>query len=216
MIQHGIRCAGYGQSPKPASPAPYKLHAIVQQLVELLQSLNIHTAIHVVGHDWGAATAWRLALVHPQRVRSLTALSVGHPAGGAAAGGMPQRAKWWYMLFFCQAVRVRLHSETAATTCIMQEAEQLLAANDWTLLRAMLREADHAQQQRYVDRLSQPGALTGALDWYRANVRAGMLGQTQLRAGGVLDCPVMGVWGDQGVSLLESIGFDHRAPQTAR
>ena len=76
----------------------------------------------------------------------------------------------------------------------------MLAANDWVLLRAMLREADPAQQQRYVERMSQPGSLRAALNWYRANVRAGMLGQTELRSSDVLmHCPVMGVWGDQGV-----------------
>lgn len=80
-----------------------------------------------------------------------------------------------------------------------QEAEALLANDDWALLRAMLREADAAQLQHYVERLSQPGALTAALNWYRANVRAGMVGQTALRDGGLVQCPVMGVWGNQGV-----------------
>lgn len=63
----------------------------------------------------------------------------------------------------------------------------------------MLWEADAAQQQRYVERISQPGALTAALNWYRANVRAGMLGQTALRDSKQLACPVMGVWGDHGM-----------------
>ena len=55
----------------------------------------------VVGHDWGAAVAWYLAGVHPDRVRSLTALSVPHPRAFAEAmlrSRQPLRS--WYMLVF--------------------------------------------------------------------------------------------------------------------
>ena len=54
---------------------------------------------HVVGHDWGAAVAWALAALAPDRVDHLVALSVGHPAT-FRAGGFEQYEKSWYMLLF--------------------------------------------------------------------------------------------------------------------
>lgn len=35
-----------------------------------------HRKVAMVGHDWGAPVAWHLALLEPQRVRALVALSV--------------------------------------------------------------------------------------------------------------------------------------------
>ena len=41
----------------------------------------------LVGHDWGAMVAWVVAGRHPDRVRTLTAVSVPHPRAFAAAFG---------------------------------------------------------------------------------------------------------------------------------
>ena len=81
---------GYGRSAAPASPAAYALRGVAAGLAGLLDSLGLPAAA-VVGHDWGAAAAWRLALDFPARVARLAVVSVGHPACGAAAGGLEQR-----------------------------------------------------------------------------------------------------------------------------
>lgn len=112
---------GCGLSDKPADAAAYNLKHVVQDLLMVLDQFGINTAV-VVGHDWGAATAWRLAMSAPHRVEKLVVLSVGHPGAGVAAGGMKQRAKFWYYLFF-QYVGV---------------AEAALQANDWQLFREFL------------------------------------------------------------------------------
>jgi len=58
---------------------------------------------HVVGHDWGGVVAWHLAAKHPERIRSLTALSVPHPIAFATALASPssdQRQQSGYVAFF--------------------------------------------------------------------------------------------------------------------
>lgn len=69
---------GYGQSDKPGDVAAYSLRRVCRLLCGLLDALGVRQAC-VVGHDWGAGTAWALAMHHPERVSKLVVLSVGHP-----------------------------------------------------------------------------------------------------------------------------------------
>ena len=141
---------GRGGSDKPARVEDYALPLIVRDVAALLDALGVERA-HVVGHDWGAAVAWAFATLAPQRVERLVAISVGHPG----TGGRPtleQLQKGWYRLLF-QFAGV---------------AEELLQRDDWYLLRTLL--AGASDLERYIADLGQPGALTPALNWYRANL----------------------------------------------
>jgi pimeloyl-ACP methyl ester carboxylesterase len=76
---------GYGQSGKPSNVSAYSLKRVCSMLCGVLDAVGVQAAC-VVGHDWGAATAWALTLQQPQRVSKLVVLSVGHP-GEARTGG---------------------------------------------------------------------------------------------------------------------------------
>lgn len=179
---------GYGDSEKPSETKQYRLSEVVKLLLALLDKLCVQRC-HLVGHDWGAATAWKFSLVYPERVSSLVVLSVGHPGGGPAAGGLRQRAASWYMLFF----------QYVGT------AEEALRGNDWQLFRQFMAPAGEAATQAYIDNLSQPGALTAALNWYRANFRVDVFGATQVNPTKwpKVQCPVLGVWGSADKALTE-------------
>ena len=119
-------------------------------LLAVLDALEVERA-QVVGHDWGAGVAWALAAFVPQRVERLVVLSVGHPQAFSEPT-IEQREKSWYMLLFQFA----------------DVAEEMLQRDDWRLMREWLR--DNGDVERYLADLSRPGALTAALNWYRANV----------------------------------------------
>ncbi|KAG9019473.1 hypothetical protein FRB90_001947 [Tulasnella sp. 427] len=55
---------------KPMLVSAYTPKSISSDLVALLDYLKIPQVI-VVGHDWGAAIAWRLCAFHPNRVKAL-------------------------------------------------------------------------------------------------------------------------------------------------
>jgi pimeloyl-ACP methyl ester carboxylesterase len=139
---------GFGDSDKPAEVEPYRVRHSVADLVAVLDQLGIDRA-RVVGHDWGAGVAWALALMAPERVERLAALSVGHPASGHRT--VEQREKSWYMLLFQFA-----------------EAEEILRKDDWALMREWM--ASHPELDAAIERLERPGALTASLNWYRANM----------------------------------------------
>ncbi len=167
---------GFGQSDRPADVAAYAMTTLVADVVGLLDVLEVEQA-DVVGHDWGAALAWTLAMAVPARVRRLAVLSVGHPAA-FFTDPVGQRERSWYMLFF-QFPGV---------------AEEALPRNDWALWRTVFGE--HGDVDRHRADLSRPGALTAALNWYRANISPETFGWTTVPPLPPVHCPVLGIWSD--------------------
>ena len=68
---------GYGESDKPFEIEAYNQVAVVNDIIGLIPALGYETAV-VIGHDWGAPTAWSCALNHPDKVcrgRALRSIS---------------------------------------------------------------------------------------------------------------------------------------------
>jgi pimeloyl-ACP methyl ester carboxylesterase len=145
---------GYCASARPRGRAAYRTRALVDDVLALLYDAGL-TSAHVVGHDWGAVVAWALSAWHPERVRTLTALSVPHPAAmQRAMVTSDQSLRSAYIAFFQLPVLPE---------------RLLLAGNGALLRRSLVRGGLRADLvDRYVDRMREPGALTSALNWYRA------------------------------------------------
>lgn len=170
---------GYGDSDIPRSPDAYRVDTLVDALVTVLDGCGI-TSASVVGHDWGAVLAWRLATRHPDRVDRLVALSVGHPVAWAGSG-LQQRLRSSYVLFFATPVL----------------AEKSLSARDFWLFRQLMR--DETEFPLWHAQLSRPGRLEAALGLYRANLDLPRLGGWT-----PLPMPVMGLWGEGDPALTET------------
>lgn len=179
---------GFGGSDRPEGREAYAMRALVGDALGILDELGVEKA-RVVGHDWGAALAWALAALAAARVDSLAALSVGHPNGYFASSRQRQRS--WYMLFFA----------------FEGVAETWLPRDDWRMLRTMA--GDTGDVDRYIEDLSRPGALTAALNWYRANIAPGDFISREHPLPPVR-CPTLGIWstGDRfcGEEQMEGAG----------
>jgi pimeloyl-ACP methyl ester carboxylesterase len=145
---------GYSPGARPRGRSAYRLREVVDDVLALLDAAGLGSA-HVVGHDWGGLVGWALGAWHPERVRTLTSLSVPHPAAlGRAVLNSDQGLRSAYVAAFQVPVL----------------PERLLLARDGDLLRRLLESSgvpgDAAA--RYVTRMSRPGALSSALAWYRA------------------------------------------------
>jgi pimeloyl-ACP methyl ester carboxylesterase len=172
---------GYGASDKPAGIDPYSIVFLTLDIAGLLEKLEIERA-HVVGHDWGAAVAWGLAALAPDRVDHLVTLSVGHPMAFASAG-LAQREKSWYMLLFWhQGV-----------------AEQWLTMNDWANFREW---SHHPDADAVIADLERDGSLTTGLNWYRATITPESIVSAPLELPPV-QAPTMGLWSTGDFALLE-------------
>lgn len=173
---------GRGRSDRPERVDAYLLGALVGDVTGLMDVLQIERA-HVVGHDWGAPVGWMLASFEPERVLSLVAVSVGHPAFFNRPS-IQQIARFWYILLF-QFIGV---------------AEEVITRDDWQFLRAW--GATSPDRDRYVEDLARPGALEAGLNWYRANLPPEIFISDGIDYP-TITCPVMGVYGTGDMALTE-------------
>jgi pimeloyl-ACP methyl ester carboxylesterase len=172
---------GFGDSSRPADVQAYDMAHLVGDVIGVLDHLSIPRA-HLVGHDWGAAISWMTAALVPDRVASLTALSVGHPTAFGTAG-WAQREKSWYMLLF-QFPGV---------------AERWLSADGFRNLRSWSR---HPDIEAVVERLADPETLAASLNLYRAILPPTSLIQPPPELPPV-QAPAMGIWSSGDLALTE-------------
>ncbi len=145
---------GYSPGARPPGRPAYRLREVTADVLALLDAAELGSA-HVVGHDWGGLVAWALGAWHPERVRTLTAVSVPHPAALARAMVTSDQAlRSWYAGLFQLPLL----------------PEQLLLAGNGAALRRMLLTSGLPPElsEHYVRRMQEPGALATALAWYRA------------------------------------------------
>ncbi|MFD9435295.1 alpha/beta fold hydrolase [Streptomyces sp. NPDC060002] len=177
LAAHGYRVVapdqrGYSPGARPQRPEDYRISLLVDDVVAITEELG-WAAFDLVGHDWGGAVAWWTAHSHPGRVRTLTAVSTPHPGALATTlrTDQDQRERSHYMIDW---------HETPATE------ERMLAHDSQELRDLFAGKVPQDSAEAYVCHLSQPGALTAALNWYRAGRPDGAIG--------AVDVPTLYVW----------------------
>jgi pimeloyl-ACP methyl ester carboxylesterase len=173
---------GYSPGARPPEVEAYAVSALVGDVLAIVDALGVDR-VDLVGHDWGAAVAWQTAARFPERVRSLLTISVPHPLAltHALRTDPDQQRRSAYMRTYRQEGGV---------------AERALGGDDWRRLREMYGgKVARDDVEHYVDVLSQPGALTAALNWYRAAGRADLDGV------GPVTVPTVYVWGTEDLAL---------------
>ncbi len=149
---------GYNETDKPTWG--YEVDVLVSDVLELIRALG-HERVFVAGHDWGGALAWVLAMHYPQHVERLVVLNMPHPA-------------LFIRAIFTNPLQV-FRSSYMLLFRFPHLPEALFRANDYDVIDRVLRGMAARQEafssediQAYKDALSKPGALTAALNWYRA------------------------------------------------
>jgi pimeloyl-ACP methyl ester carboxylesterase len=169
---------GYSPGVRPERASDYSIDLLVGDVLAIADELGWQR-FDLVGHDWGGAVAWWTADAHPERLRSLSVVSTPHPAalGEALRSDEEQRMMSQYM-----------------TEWREKSTERRMLADNAKALRAIFdRRVEHSRVDEYVQRLSEPGALTAALNWYRS-------GKPGTRAGRIT-VPTLYVWSTEDVAL---------------
>jgi pimeloyl-ACP methyl ester carboxylesterase len=147
---------GYSPGARPVGAAAYRVRELVADALAVVDALvGPDARVHVVGHDLGALVAWSLAARFPDRVRTLTAVSVP-PAAAYRRAVLSTRQAFasWYVLAFA----------------VPGLAEWVLAPRRRSapLARVLRRTGQQpAAAERDAARMAEPGALHAALNWYR-------------------------------------------------
>ncbi|HWE57446.1 MAG TPA: alpha/beta fold hydrolase [Acidimicrobiales bacterium] len=167
---------GYSPGARPAGRRAYTLGELAADILALADVAGA-AQFDVVGHDWGAGVAWELAARHPERVRTLTALSVPHPkAMQDAVLRSSQLLHSWYMLLFQLPKVPELVLRLAGTK---RATEQLQKDG-----------LDCESAARYAARMRRPDEMTGPINWYRGIPFGGRQPMPAVTV------PTMLIWGD--------------------
>lgn len=172
---------GYSPGARPTSRRAYTMQETVADVAGLADAAGLDR-FHLVGHDWGGFVAWGAGSFLAQRLASLTVLSTPHPRAFLEAMPRGQILRSWYMgVFQVPVLPERL----------------LLRGGVEGLQKVLVRGGlDAESAHRYATRLQEPGALTGALNWYRAlpfNVARGPVPP--------ISVPTLYVWSEKDVAL---------------
>ena len=158
---------GYNLSERPRGVKAYRIEALLgdlEGLIALLGAEQGDARAHIVGHDWGGAFAWYAPLFLPERLLSLTLLNAPHPLAfrRELRSNPAQRKKSSYVFFFQ----------------LPWLPERRIRAGNYALLAKMLRRDPVTRGaftdediRLYTEALARPGALTAAVNWYRAALR---------------------------------------------
>lgn len=172
---------GYSPGARPAGRRAYRMQETVADVAALADAAGLDQ-FHLVGHDWGGFVAWGAGAALADRLTSLTVLSTPHPRAFVEAMPRGQLVKSWYMgAFQLPALPERMLLRGGA-----QGLEQVLVRGG----------LDAEAARRYATRLRAPGALTGALNWYRAlpfNFSGGRVPPVAV--------PTLYMWSDKDIAL---------------
>jgi pimeloyl-ACP methyl ester carboxylesterase len=152
---------GYSSRARPADVATYGMSHLVTDVCGMADTMG-WDRFHLVGHDWGAMVAWAVAASDPDRLLSVTPISVPHPQAFARALAGEEGSD--------QATRSSYINVLNA-----YGAEEMFLKDDARVLRSLFAVDGITSDdvEVYVKTLSEPGAMTGALNWYRAMIVAG-------------------------------------------
>ena len=164
---------GYSPGARPKRRRDYVQSELVDDIVALIDEVG--GSAHVVGHDWGASVSWLVAIMHPDKVRTLTAVSVPHPGLFMKSWTRSaQGIKSWYMAFF----QLPVIPEALAGSRMFQR---------WARRGGM----DEDAINRFRSEILEDGALTTAINWYR-----GLPLSDPRSVGGTVTVPTTLVWSD--------------------
>jgi len=193
---------GYNLSAKPSGVEQYQMKYLVEDIRALADHLK-HKKFILVGHDWGGAVAWSFAIAHPEYVEKLVIVNAPHPG------------------VFMRLLRDNPEQQKASQYMLMfrsDKAEETLSANNYGMLvnvvlgqglkSGVFTEDD---KKKYIDAWSQPGALTGGLNYYRA-ARVGPPAPGAGDGGSgnfavdpaqlMVKVPTLVIWGEKDTALL--------------
>ena len=205
---------GYGQSWAPDDVSAYATSELVRDMAALIDQIG--GPLTVLGHDWGAAVAYGLAMFRPALVDRLIIANGVHPVPfqrAMAAGGAQSEASQYISFLRSEGSEDRLSADGFAK---MKQLFMAKMDNGW------LTDEKRAE---YLAEWARPGRLKTMIHWYRASpLRLADPGQpiTDLpefpKDRLMVRCPHLLIWGLDDTALLPEAteGLEEFVPDLTR
>ena len=178
---------GYSPGARPPATADYSVDLLTSDVLAFVDAFGARQ-FHLVAHDWGGVLAWKIAAQHRNRLLTLTVLSTAHVDAflQAMETDGEQKEKSKYIPYF------RLPGGVVESYLLADNAQRLRGVYQGKLSAAAV--------ESNVRRLSEEGALTAALNWYRALDLAHRIGPIAV--------PTLYVWGDNDLAVGETAAME--------
>lgn len=175
---------GYSTGARPKGYKNYTMKILANDIVKLANYFGFNNKFHLVGHDIGAVVGWTAATLYPGLLKSWTALSVPDwPAYLWALDNDPvQKEKGSYVHLFQHKFIPEL----------------ILKRSHYRVLRKLWEGFDPKTIQTYLKLFSQKGALTGAVNWYRALLQTPQIDYEPVKV------PTKFIWGNQDLAIARA------------
>jgi pimeloyl-ACP methyl ester carboxylesterase len=171
---------GYNLSDKPEGVENYKIEILIEDIKGISEELNLGE-FYLAGHDWGGAVAWIFAEKYPKLLKKLIILNAPH-----------------HKIF--QKVLKTDKEQQESSSYILEfrkpNGEKFIIENDYyQLKKAVFTIAfTDSDKEKYVEAWSQPGAIVGGVNYYRANT-------SFKQWSGIIEVPTLVLWGMQDDAL---------------
>lgn len=177
---------GYSPGARPSGRKNYTIDLLTEDVINMADSLGIDR-FHLIGHDWGSAVGWIVAGYYPERVISWTAMSVPHLNALSHAmrtDDLQHKASEYMRLFQWPLI-----------------PEVFLKSGKFTNLINIWDKSSPDEIESYLNIFRQPGAVTAALNWYRANYRSKISSENSEKN---ISVPTLFIWGRNDPAILKS------------
>lgn len=181
---------GYNLSDKPQGISSYTLDKLTSDVDALIHALGYKSA-YLVAHDWGGGVAWQTATDYPDSIAKLVIINAPHPDKyvHALRTNPKQLLRSYYIFLFQIPVLAEAMCRLSLRYSLQSSAVVPGAFSDDAL-------------DVYQNGISQPGAATAMLNYYRAAARRQPASYSRDRK---ITCPTLVIWGMKDFALVPEL-----------
>ncbi|KAK9504418.1 hypothetical protein O3M35_010753 [Rhynocoris fuscipes] len=190
-----IDLRGYGDSEKPGGKTQYGVHHIVEDVKNLLDTLEVEKCI-LIGHDWGGVAAWSFAQKYPEKLIKYVVLNAPEQSifWKYIMSSFDQFKRSWYIFFF----QAPCLPEMAIRMKDLKVFEKMCISKDGVSF------ATEEDVEAYKFTFGKPGALTPPINYYRA-IKLDSSGRTRRTDRGPITIPGLMIISDNDVALSKEL-----------
>jgi len=189
---------GFGGTSRPERVRDYRMRHLVDDVAGLIDAAGAEETL-LIGHDWGGAVAWVVALAEVRPLERFIAMNLPHPLlfrRGLRTWRQIRRS--WYIFFFQ----------------LPWLPEALLGANGARRVSGMIR-GTAVRKDRFPGEVLEvyrrnaalPGAIPAMLAYYRAYIRYGVDPELARAATRKLETPTLMIWGEEDTALGKELTY---------
>lgn len=188
---------GYNLSDRPEGVAAYAMQNLVGDVAAFFKAFGWSQA-NLVAHDWGGAIAWVFAAYNQALLKKFVVIDLPHPAAfrEAQRTNLTQLQRSWYMWFF--------QSPDAP--------EKIFGGDNIDFFMRWVFDLDSDRKiftpediAHYRQMLSQPGQLTAAINYYRANSTPSNLVSDQPVKLPLIKVPTLLLYGEEDFAFAPEV-----------